>query len=315
MKATPRAIGRYEVVDRMHSGTAAELFRVREVGDPTGTLYCLKRIPPSVGGSVGFALRFDEEMGLWETKLEHRNIVSVRDYGEDEGHYYVMEYVDGVDLGGALREGPLEPALVTYLGIELCRAFVFMHHGDPSRGRHKPVIHSDVTPDNILLGRDGAVKLSDFGLAKALGRTGADTITRARGKVRWMAPEQFGGDDDGDVTLNARTDLFALGLVLWFALIGSHPYAEGRARQRPRPALDAWIRERTLANERRSVAEAAPRAPAVLQGVIEGLLQPMERRTAVAEEPLERLLSIEELDAHDRLAARVQRCAASGAPA
>lgn len=308
-----RTIGPYDVIARLSGGGGGvELFKVRERGPLQGPLYCLKRISPSVGDSIDFALRFDAEVRLW-AKLEHRNIVSLRDHGEDEGHFLVMEYVDGLDLDGALRFGPLEPYLVVYLGVELCRAFVFMHHGDSARGRLKPVIHSDITPDNVLLGRDGSVKVSDFGLAKAIGQTGAETLTRVRGKERWRAPEQYEQSEQGQVTVNAQTDLFALGLVLWRALIGTHPYAEGRMELRPRPSLDEWIGQRTLLNRRRLVAEAAPHAPAALQAVIHDLLQPRVSRMSVAEEALERLLAIEELMAHDGLARHVSRCADAAA--
>jgi len=141
------------------------------------------------------------------------------------------------------------------------------------------------------------VKLADFGLARALGRTGERTLTEARGKLMFWAPEQFADEEIG-----VETDLFALGLVLWRALIGTQPYAEGRPKGR---MLDEWIAERTMANERRSVVEAAPDASATLQRVIEGLLQPIERRIGSAEELFETLRPVEPLDGHAQLAARV----------
>ncbi|MBZ0117146.1 MAG: protein kinase [Sandaracinaceae bacterium] len=152
-------------------------------------------------------------------------------------------------------------------------------------------------PD-ILLGTSGAVKLSDFGLARALRRTGAETITAARGKRRYLSPEQW-----SDEAVSSRSDLFSLGLVLWSALIGSHPYAE----QRPAAiGLDEWIRARTIANARRSVAEAAPGAPAGLQEAIEGLLQPARERIATAEQLYRMLSPLVRVDAAGRLAARLE---------
>src|SRR5690606_12050481 len=161
-------------------------------------------------------------------------IVAVYDHGEDRGHFYVMELIDGMDLGNLLhRSGPLSPELVVLLGTQLAKALIYVHHSDSQTGR-KPLVHWYVTPPNVLIGRDGAVKLSDFGIAKALRKTGAETITRARGKPWYLSPEQWEGGKVG-----AHSDLFSLGLVLWRALVGTHPYAEGRPSD---VMLETWIR-------------------------------------------------------------------------
>lgn len=295
----PERIGAYAIVERLPGGAPeTELFTARREGDPSGTLVCIKRIHPSFGDSVEFAERFDRELEI-ARKLRHRNVVEVSDHGEDGGHYFVMEYIDGPSLDTLLRAGPLPPSLVTYVGIELCRALSFLHHSDPEHERG-PVIHSDITPDNVLLGRrDGGVKLSDFGLAKALGRTGAETITRARGKPTWMSPEQL-----LEQKISTRADLFSLGLVLWRALAGTHPYAEGRPRAR---VLGEWVREQTIANQRRAVAEAAPHAPKALCDAIGGLLQPIETRTPTAEDAFALLRLVEPLDGHAQLAEWIAR--------
>ncbi|HJL20078.1 MAG TPA: serine/threonine-protein kinase [Sandaracinaceae bacterium LLY-WYZ-13_1] len=301
----PPTIGRYRILARLTGGAQeTELFKAECLGDDSGTAVCIKRIHPNYDENPLFAERFEQELELAQ-KLRHRNIVEVSDFGEDDGHYFVMEYVDGPNLDELLRAGPLSPALVTYVGIELCRALSFLHHSDPDNDR-KPVIHGDVTPHNVLISRrDGGVKLSDFGLAKALGRTGAETITRARGKPTYLSPEQL-----QDEKVSARTDLFSLGLVLWRALVGAHPYGEGRPHTRPRVDLGEWIRQRTIANERRSVAEAAPHAPEALWDAIEGLLQPLATRTPTAEDVFNVLRQVEPLDGHAQLVAWVARVGA-----
>lgn len=290
----PATIGPYEIVERLQAGGAeSELFTARRAGDAVGSLVCIKRIHPNFGGSVEFAERYDRELDL-ARKLRHRNIVEVSGHGEDGGHYFAMEYIDGPSLGALLEWGALSPGLVTYIGIELCRALAFLHHSDASQERG-PVIHSDISPENVLLSRrDGAVKLSDFGLAKALGRTGQETITRQRGKPTWMAPEQH-----LEQKISTRTDLFGLGLVLWRALVGEHPYAAGRPRGR---IVVDWVREQTTQNARRSTGEAAPHAPKALCDAIEGLLQPIERRTPTAEDVFNVLRHVEPLDGHAQLA-------------
>lgn len=315
----PSAIDEYAVIERLSPPTAyAEVFKAT---GPRGTVVCLKRIRPEQADSVEFVSRFEGEVRLAE-QLEHINIVRVFDHGHDEGPYYVMEWIDGVDLESLFRAaaresaGPLPGALVAYLGVELCRALAYVHRsefevdeagrarlddaGHPVR-RRGPVIHGDLSPSNILLSRQGFVKLADFGLARSLGRTGAKTLTEASGKPMYWSPEQFAGGE-----LGVETDLFSLGLVLWQALVGTHPYAEGRPRGR---ALNDWIEERTLeaATARRAVVEAAPDAHPTLQRVIEGLLQPAERRIGSAQEIFETLRPIEPLDGHAQLAGRVAR--------
>lgn len=303
----PATIGHYQILARLPGGAQeTELFKAQRLGDTTGTVVCIKRVHPNYSENPLFAERFERELELAQ-KLRHRNIVEVSDFGEDDGHYFVMEYIDGPNLDELLGAGPLSPSLVTYVGIELCRALSFLHHTDAENDR-KPVIHSDVTPHNVLVGRrDGGVKLSDFGLAKALGRTGAETITRARGKPTYMSPEQL-----NDEKVSARTDLFSLGLVLWRALVGTHPYGEGRPHTRPRTPIGEWIRDRTIANRRRSVAEAAPHAPEALRDAIEGLLQPLPTRTPTAEDVFNVLRKVEPLDGHAQLAAWVAEVSREG---
>jgi eukaryotic-like serine/threonine-protein kinase len=288
---TPSTIGAYTILERFAPGSFAELFKARKTsGGPT---VCLKRIPPSISDDVDFVLRFEDEITLAE-QLHHPNIVEVFDHGEDEGHFYVMELVDGLDFSTLLdRVEVLEPALVAYVGAEVARALDYIHRSDPASGR-MPLIHFDVSPQNILVGRNGAVKLSDFGLARALRSTGAETITATRGKQRYLSPEQW-----LDESVGSKSDLFALGLVLWGALIGTHPYAEGRPRD---VGLDEWIRERTIRNERRPLIDAAPAAPGPLQLAIEGLLRPSATRTANAATLFEAVSPIVSIDAPAMLA-------------
>ncbi|HHH27101.1 MAG TPA: serine/threonine protein kinase, partial [Polyangiaceae bacterium] len=195
----PETLGGYRVLERLGGGADAELFKARR---DDGTVVCIKRLHPNLSDDPMFEQRFERELKLAQ-ELRHRNIVEVSSHGHEEGYYFVMEYIDGPSLEVLLGAGVLSPPLVIYIGVELCRAFGFLHRTDPETGR-KPTIHSDVTPHNILLGRDGGVKLSDFGLAKAISRTGAETITQARGKVTYLSPEQW-----MEQPVGSSTDLFS----------------------------------------------------------------------------------------------------------
>jgi eukaryotic-like serine/threonine-protein kinase len=292
----PAKIGEYEVIERFAPGGLAELFKVRHAAG--GPVVCLKRIPPSVADDVDFVLRFEDEVTL-ASSLRHPNVVEVIDRGEDEGHFLVMELVDGADLAALLdRHETLEPPLVAYLGCEVARALSYIHRSDPATGR-KALIHFDVSPPNILIGKNGAVKLSDFGLARALRGTGAETITSTRGRRRYLSPEQWNNDSVG-----SRSDLFSLGLALWSALVGTHPFAEARPSHR---GLDEWIREQTITNARRRAVDAAPHAPPALYEALDALLQPAGDRIATAEVLFHMLAPCAPIDGAARLAAKVSR--------
>jgi len=294
----PAQIGDYDILGRFTEGGMAELFFARHRAG--GPVVCLKRIlPDCVDDEDGTLVEeFAAEVEI-ASQLHHPNIVEVFDHGEDEGPFYTMELVEGPDLEtflhheGARRTLPSE--LVAYVGAEIARPLMYLHRTDPATGR-KPLVHSDVTPHNVLLAPSGAVKLSDFGLVRVLRQTGAETLTRGRGKVSYLSPEQWLGEPVG-----SRSDLFSLGLVLWRALIGPHPYAEGRPRTQPM-GVEAWIQQQTIANARRRAVDAAPGARPELTGVIDRLLQPVDQRLSSAEEVYALLSPLAPYDAHEKLA-------------
>lgn len=289
-------IGHYDILGRLTEGGMAELFRARH--EDGGPVVCLKRILPDfVEDEDGTLVRqFTDEVDI-AMGLQHPNIVEVFERGQDDGPFFTMELIEGPDLASFLHDkGTLPSELVAYVGSELTRALMYIRRSDPTTGR-KPLVHSDVTPHNVLLDPTGRVLLSDFGLARVLRRTGAETITRARGKVSYMSPEQWLGDPVG-----SRSDLFSLGLVLWRALIGTHPYAEGRPRTQ---MMEAWIQSQTVANARRSAVDAAPAARPELVRAIDRLLQPVEHRLSTADELYDLLSPLAPYDAHERLAKRL----------
>lgn len=292
----PKRIGPYRILERIARGEIAEVFTARRGAEP---IVCLKRIRPDVLDRRELVEAFEQEMKL-ARGFRHPNVVEVYDQDKSAGgHFFVMELIDGCDLETLLQHmGPLTPGLVAHLGVEAASALIHIHHTDREAGR-TPIAHCDVSPHNLLIRHDGVVKLSDFGLAKVLPKTGAEELTRKRGRERYASPEQWLGEP-----LGTRTDLFSLGLVLWKSLVGGHPYAEGKPMGR-HVLINAWIQKNTLANSRRRVAEAAPHAPVALQQAIEGLLAPVEDRTATAEELLDVLSPLATLHGAAELAAHV----------
>lgn len=260
--------GPYELVRRLGSGGMAETFLAVRRG-PGGfeQHVCVKRILPFFESDPSFVQDFLEEARL-AAQLRHANIAQVVDFGEVDGsHYLALELVDGVDLRGLLarlaeRGERLSPMFVTLIAIELATALEFAH--TPSRGRHA-VVHRDLSPSNVLLSRAGAVYLTDFGIARALGTKRRTESGVVRGKVPYMAPEYaLKGTFDG------RTDLFGLGVVLFQALAGRRPF-DG--------ATDLDTLQRIKEGQHPSLASLAPAAPTILVDAIERLIrvEPAER--------------------------------------
>ncbi len=295
-------IGPYTILDRIARGGWADVYRARRSSrDP---VVCLKQIRSEFSQSVDFVMLFLREIDIAE-RLRHPNVVPVYEHGEDQGYYYTMELVDGCDLNDLLKENaPLDPPLVSYLARELAKALVYIHHRDPATGG-QALVHADISPHNVLLSREGEVKLSDFGIARALSQSGAETMpTTFRGKRLYASPEQWEG-----TTISSRSDLFSLGIVLWRALLRTHPYAEDLPRDSSM-RLDEWVRLGVLANRRRARREldhAVPQAPAVLLDSVDKLLQPLAERTQTAEELLEQVTPLAATDGAARIGALVKQ--------
>lgn len=219
MRATlaiaPKRLGAYELVERLGSGGMAEVFLARRAG-PHGFAkrFAVKRILPHLADEPRFVSMFCDEARIGAT-LTHPNIVQVVDFGEQDGQLYMaMEYVDGVSCAKLLRfvaergeRFPIGAAL--YITHELLRALDFVHSVRDDQGRAQQLVHRDVSPGNILLGRAGDVKLADFGILQS---TYVDRRTepgQLKGKLGYMAPEQALG-----ALVDSRSDLFALGIVL-----------------------------------------------------------------------------------------------------
>ena len=175
-------------------------------------MFVVKRILPHLSDDATFIKMFVEEAKL-SARLNHPNIVHIFELGAVEGEYFIsMEYIRGHDLSETMRAiwkalGPPRPELVAYIGREACRGLAYAHNLTDENGRPLGMIHRDVSPSNVMLSYEGAVKMLDFGIAKALGDgAGADArAARMKGKYAYMAPEQTEGDN-----IDNRSDIFAV---------------------------------------------------------------------------------------------------------
>jgi serine/threonine-protein kinase len=218
----PIQFGKYTLFERIGRGGMADVYKGRIQG-PQGfeRVFVIKRILPHLSDEPTFIKMFVEEAKL-SARLSHPNIVQIFELGAVEGEYFIsMEYVRGRDLAETMRAiwkttPPPRPELVAYIGREACRALAYAHDLLDDNGRPLRMIHRDVSPSNIMLSYEGAVKLLDFGIAKALGEAPETTKSGTmKGKYAYMAPEQTEGDD-----VDQRIDIFSCGIVLHEVLTG-----------------------------------------------------------------------------------------------
>jgi serine/threonine-protein kinase len=211
-------IGKYVVRRKLAEGGMAEIYLCTARGaEGFEKEVVIKRVRAFLASDPEFVGMFIAEARL-ASRLNHANVVQIFDFDKHEDTYYLaMEYVRGCSLWELRRKckelmTPVPPVLVAHLGAEVARGLHYAHRVQVN-GQPLDLVHRDVTPHNVLLSFDGAVKLTDFGIAKAGNRLTQPGVLK--GKFAYMAPEQARGE-----AVDARTDLFALGVVLWELLTG-----------------------------------------------------------------------------------------------
>ena len=223
MARVPLILGAYELLERIAEGGMAEVWKARAKGaSGFEKTVVIKRVLPALMSKPGFADLLVREAKI-SARLSHPNIAQVFELGEEGGtHYIAMEYVHGKDLGQAMAFRGAGDGLSLPLRIwvmsEVAKALEHAHSRRGDDGRPMQIVHRDVSPQNVLLGYEGEVKVADFGIARAdeagLGRGEDPKILR--GKYAYMSPEQARGEP-----LDRRSDLFALGVVLFEVLSGT----------------------------------------------------------------------------------------------
>ncbi len=211
--------GKYQLASRIGAGGMAEVFLARSFGaEGLEKQVVIKRIRPENAQNPRFVSMFIDEAKI-AVSLNHPNVVQVYEFGRvDQDFYLAMEYVEGTDLARLqsateARDEAFPVADAIYLGIEVAKGLDYAHRKNDAFGRPLNIVHRDVSPQNILISRDGGVKLLDFGIAKATGV--GDGESEIKGKFSYMSPEQARGD-----AVDGRSDIFSLGIVLWETLSG-----------------------------------------------------------------------------------------------
>jgi serine/threonine protein kinase len=215
---------RYRVLKKIAQGGMAEIFLAVQVGaEGFQKPVVLKRILPALAADPSFVRMLVDEAHIAST-LNHSNLVQVLDLGKSGDQYFlVLEFVDGWSLEHVRQRASkarlkFPPALALYVVGALCRALSYAHTRKRN-GKPLGIVHRDVSPQNVLVSREGEVKLADFGIAKAVGRGDKSATGVIKGKFAYMSPEQSIGAD-----LDARSDLFSVGTVLYTLTTGKKPF-------------------------------------------------------------------------------------------
>ncbi|RYZ16682.1 MAG: serine/threonine protein kinase, partial [Myxococcaceae bacterium] len=232
--------GKYELLEIAGQGGMATVWKARlQDGGFGARTLAIKVMLARLCHDPHFVDLFIEEARV-SSQLQHPNVVQILDFGQDSGLYFLaMEWVDGLDLLDYARsfteQGFLMPwAALATVATEVLKGLELAHDHIDERGQPSPIFHRDVTPHNVLIGTNGAVKLTDFGLAKATDR-GTMTLPHVlKGKISYTAPEMTRG-----VKANARTDIFSLGVTFWEALAGRKMFDAGSPLQIVRQ-IQAW---------------------------------------------------------------------------
>ncbi|WP_438024201.1 serine/threonine-protein kinase [Sorangium sp. So ce233] len=216
----PCRLGRYTLFDHIGQGGMADLYLARVRTDlGAARLVAIKEVAPRFAHDPRFVEMLASEARL-AAGLRHASVVQVEDLGREDGALFIaMEYVEGFDLRELLRrcarqKVKLPVAFSLLIIVEALQALAYAHR--------KGVVHRDVSPSNVLLSFEGEIKLCDFGIARAHERSGGTLDEALQGKAGYMSPEQARGEP-----LDARSDLFATGILLWELLAGRRMYSAG----------------------------------------------------------------------------------------
>ncbi len=213
-------IGRYEIISLIATGGMAAVFLARVVGT-SAPLLAIKRIHPHLARDDNFAKMFIDEARI-AMRLHHRNVVPTHAIEDLDAPCIVMDYVDGDQLRRFMQspqtaDGRIPPAVATRIAADMLRGLHAAHELQDDDGALMEVVHRDVSPQNVLVGRDGVTRVTDFGIARARGRLAVTRQGLVRGKLRYMAPEQA---TPRETPPDRRADIFAAGIIVWEIVTG-----------------------------------------------------------------------------------------------
>ncbi len=202
--------GRYEIIERIGEGGMALVYKALDI--LLNRKVAIKILRNQYVNDEEFIRRFRREAQS-AASLSHPNIVSIYDVGQEgEIHYIVMEYIEGINLNDKIKgKGPLQVEEAIKISSQICDALDHAHHNH--------IIHRDIKPHNILIGKNGRVKVTDFGIARAAASTDITQTGSVIGSVHYFSPEHAKGTTQGE-----ESDLYSLGIVLYQMVTGKLPF-------------------------------------------------------------------------------------------
>lgn len=222
-----KKFGKYYLLDHIAQGGMAEIYRARlAASDGASRLIVIKKVIAGYGSNKEFLQMFRSEIKV-TMGFNHPNIVQVYDFGDEQGQPYIaMEFIDGKSLRQFISRyqemDQLFPIVLSAYIAEQCSSALHYAHSfkDKISGEPLNIVHRDISPQNILISYEGNTKVIDFGIAKATTNLESTRVGVIKGKPSYLSPEQISGD-----TLDGRSDVFALGTVLWELLTGKRLFA------------------------------------------------------------------------------------------
>jgi len=216
--------GAYDLFGRLAKGGMAEIFLARQRAEAGASRFVvLKRVLPEVASDEQFVRMFTEEARI-AMRLSHPNICHIYEVGkQDESYFIAMEWVNGVSLRNLVRrarpDGGVPIPIAVKIISHIAEALHYAHRARDEQNKKIGLVHRDVSPQNIMVSYDGAVKLLDFGVAKTRKQKGDSDSGTVKGKFAYMSPQQCLG-----LTVDHRADIFGLGVCLFEALTGRSVY-------------------------------------------------------------------------------------------
>ncbi len=218
-------VGEYQLITEIARGGMGTVYLARRSRDAgVNRLYALKLLHAHLSDDPNFVSMLRDEAAL-ASRINHQNVVAVNDVGTDgDQHFIVMDYVEGVSLSKLVRRkgGTVPEDIVATIFVDALQGLHGAHTVTDGRGNSLELVHRDVTPENILIGTDGATRISDFGVAKARVRLTETSGDMRKGKLAYLAPEQLIDEESVD----HRVDIWAAGVSLWGALTGASLFAK-----------------------------------------------------------------------------------------
>jgi serine/threonine protein kinase len=223
-------IGRYEVLRRISSGRLAQLFVAKQIGaEGFAKVVCIRRIHDELASDTEFVKSFLEEARL-VARLSHPNIIQIYDLGKHGDAFFIaMEYVAGRNLARIRKKArdkgsPLPSEFAVRWIADVCAGLHYAHSRVDHEGKPLQIVHRGVSPRKIIVDFTGGVKLGEFGTAKATTQLALTRPTMLEGDYGYMSPEQARSDK-----IDARSDVFAIGSILYELVTGHHPFKRGNA--------------------------------------------------------------------------------------